>query len=139
MGIKDVYGGCNSGEKLQILLEQKSKGPVMMVGDGVNDILSMRAADVSVSFLDYSSNEIKLNSDYIIFDDDVNRLEDLIMLSQSAYEIMQQNIKMSNLFNISLGIFAFLGGLDVFAAKSINTINSILTLIMNERVTLIPK
>ena len=61
------------------------------------------------------------------------------MLSQSAYEIMQQNIKMSNLFNISLGIFAFLGGLDVFAAKSINTINSILTLIMNERVTLIPK
>lgn len=139
LGIKDVYGGCNSGEKLQILLEQKSKGPVMMVGDGVNDILSMRAADVSVSFLDYSSNEIKLNSDYIIFDDDVNRLEDLIMLSQSAYEIMQQNIKMSNLFNISLGIFAFLGGLDVFAAKSINTINSILTLIMNERVTLIPK
>ncbi|CAB1253891.1 HAD-IC family P-type ATPase [Clostridium sp. MT-14] len=139
LGIKNVYGGCNSEEKLQIILDQKSQGTVMMVGDGINDIMAMRAADISVSFANYSSNEIKFNSDCIIFDEDINKLDDLIMLSQNAYRVIQQNITMSNLFNIFLGTIAFFGKFDIFSAKSIDTINSILALVMNERVRLGPR
>jgi cation-transporting P-type ATPase C len=111
----------------------------MMVGDGINDIMAMRAADISVSFANYSSNEIKFNSDCIIFDEDINKLDDLIMLSQNAYRVIQQNITMSNLFNIFLGTIAFFGKFDIFSAKSIDTINSILALVMNERVRLGPR
>ncbi|MCI1995666.1 MAG: HAD-IC family P-type ATPase [Clostridium luticellarii] len=139
LGIENVYGRCNNDEKLQIVLKQKPRGTVMMVGDGINDILSMRAADVSVSFADCSSDYIKFNSDCIIFDEDINKLNDLIILSRKAYGTIQQNIEISNLFNILLGTLAFLGGFDAFAAKSIDTINSILVLVMNERVRLIPK
>ncbi|WP_446899195.1 HAD-IC family P-type ATPase [Clostridium sp. LBM24168] len=139
LGIKNVYTDCSSEQKLEIVLNQKSDGPVMMVGDGINDILPMRTADVSVSFKNYSSDEIKFNSDCIIFDEDIGKLNDLIILSRNAYSTIQQNIAMANLFNVFFGTLAFLGSFDTFAAKLIDTINSILILAMNERVRLRPK
>jgi cation-transporting P-type ATPase C len=134
LGIKNIYDNCDGEEKLKIILEQKSQGPVMMVGDGINDILAMRAADVSVSFANYSSDDIKFNSDYIIFDEDMNRLNDLITLSQNAYRKIDTNIRIANLYNIFFGTLAFIVRFDTFVAKSIDTINSIFVLIINERI-----
>ncbi|MBC2581318.1 HAD-IC family P-type ATPase [Clostridium sp. DJ247] len=132
--ITNMYVNCNYEEKLKIIEEQKSYNTVMMVGDGVNDVLAMRAADVSVSFADSSCDKIKLNSDCVIFEENANRLSDLIILSKAAYNNIDQNIKIANLYNIIFGTLAFLGRFDTFAAKSIDTINSILVLILNERI-----
>lgn len=123
-------------KKIKDYIETKSRGPVMMVGDGINDILSMRLADVSVSFAEHSSDNIKFNSDYIIFDDDIKKLNDLIVLSNNAYDKIKQNVTLANLYGVIFGTLAFLGKFDVFAAKSIDTINSIFVLIMNERIKL---
>lgn len=134
LGISNTYGDCDHEEKLKIIEQQKLSSTVMMVGDGINDVLSMRSADVSVSFANSSCDKIKLNSDYIIFEEDLNRLGDLIMLSKSAYTKINNNIKIANLYNIIFGMLASLGSFDIFAAKSINTINSILVLVLNERI-----
>ncbi|MBV7275497.1 cation-translocating P-type ATPase [Clostridium sp. PL3] len=139
LDIENIHANCSNEEKLKIILRQRSKGPVMMVGDGINDLLSMRAADVSVSFANYSSDDIKFNSDYVIFDDDISRVNDLIMLSRDAYRKIDQNIMMANLYNTFFGVLAFFGSFNPFVAKSIDTINSIFALVMNERIRLGPK
>lgn len=134
LGINDIYGDCNDKEKLKVIEDRKMYNTVMMVGDGLNDVSAMRAADVSVSFADSYCDQVKLNSDCIIFEDDMRRLNDLIALSKSSYKVIDTNIKIANLYNIIFGILAVMGRFSIFAAKSIDTINSILVLILNERI-----
>lgn len=134
LGINTVHSNCTAEDKVRIVNAYKEKGTVMMVGDGVNDALSMSAADVSVSFVNSSCDKVKLHSDCIIFEEEMARLPDLLSLSQKAYQEIYQSIVASNAYNIILGILAFFQRIDVFAAKSLNTMNSLMVLILNQRI-----
>jgi Cu+-exporting ATPase len=47
--MKDVFGVASPREKERIVLElRNSYGTVIMVGDGMNDMLALRAADIGV-------------------------------------------------------------------------------------------
>lgn len=134
LGINQVYANCSYSDKVRIIQEQKRKGTVMMVGDGINDVAAMREADVSITFANNSCDKIKLNSDCIIFEDDMTRLGDLLSLSEKSYRRINQSLLFSSAYNISLGAVAFLRGMDAFAAKSLNTLNSLFVLLLNQRI-----
>lgn len=134
LGIEKYYGGCSFEDKAEIINNLKKSGTVMMVGDGVNDVLSMRAADVSVSFAASACDIVKLHSDCIIFEDDMPRLADLISLSQKSDRRITQSVFVSNVYNISFGILALFRRIDAFQAKSFNTVNSLIVLLLNQRI-----
>lgn len=134
LGIDLVHSGCSHEAKAEIIRVYKTSGTVMMVGDGINDADAMREADVSVSFAYSSCDRIKLNSDYILFDDSMRGLSDVISLSRRAYGRINQSLRFSQLYNFLFGGLAFAGTLDAFAAKSVNTINSIAVLLLNKRI-----
>lgn len=134
LGINKVYGDKNYLEKAQIVESESNDGTVMMIGDGINDVSAMRAADISVSFANSACDKVKLHSDCIIYDDNLTTLADLISISQKSYTAITRTILISNLYNITLGFIAFTGGLNIFAAKSLNTLNSILVLLLNQRI-----
>jgi len=134
LGIRQVYSGCSAEEKEEIIRDYKARGPVLMVGDGINDVRAMREADVSVSFAHSSCEQIKAHSDCIIFDDEILRLSDTIFLSQKAYGVMKQSLFLSAAFNAVLGVLALSGQVDAFAAKSYNTVNSLMVLLLNKRI-----
>ncbi len=131
LGIDNVYGNCSHEDKQRIVQELKKDYTVMMVGDGINDVLAMREADISVSLADSSCDRVKLQSDCIIFEDSMIRLGDLICLSQKSYNTINRNINLSIGYNFVSGIMAFTGRFDTFAAKSINTVNSLMVLMLN--------
>lgn len=137
LGIKKVYSERNCLEKAQIVEREAKYGIVMMVGDGLNDIMAMRAAHVSVSYAGNSSDKVKLNSDCVIYDDNMPKLADLILLSQKSYRSVSRTMLFSNVYNIVFSILAFSGGVDIFAAKSLNTLNSLSVLLLNKRILLI--
>lgn len=134
LGINNVYSECTTLEKNAVIESIKKRRTVMMVGDGINDSMAMENADISVSFCNSSCDKVKLHSDCIIFDDNIENLTDFIYLSKRSYRIMKQNIIFSQFYNMTLGTLAFLGFFDPFTAKSLNTINSLLVLILNERI-----
>ncbi|ATW26255.1 heavy metal translocating P-type ATPase [Candidatus Formimonas warabiya] len=134
LGIGDVYSNCSDQDKAKVIEEYKTWETVMMVGDGINDVMAMREADTSVSFVNFSCDQVKLNSDVIIFEDHMLRLADMIALSQRAYRKMNQCISLSQLYNIFLGGLAFVGAIDAFQAKSFNTINSLMALLFNKQI-----
>jgi len=134
LGINKIYSNMNYLEKAQIVKDESTYDTVMMIGDGVNDVYAMRAADISVSFANSSCNKVKLHSDCIIYDDSLIRLTDLISISQKSYTAINRTILFSNLYNITLGFIAFTGGFNIFVAKSLNTLNSLLVLLLNQRI-----
>ena len=134
LGISHVCSNCTHEDKAEIIRGYKATRTVMMVGDGMNDLEAMREADISVSFANSSYDMVKLNSDYIIFEDHMQRLADMVSLSQRACGRINQSITLSQLYNVIFGGFAFAGAFDAFAAKSINTVNSLLVLLLNKRI-----
>jgi manganese/zinc-transporting P-type ATPase C len=134
LGISSVYSNCSFEEKERIIEKLKSQETVIMVGDGINDAEAMRAADVSISFVNSSADIIKLHSDCIIFENDMTLLADIIPLSVKAYESIHQSITFSQIYNLVWGGIALFGNVDAFAAKAINTINSLAVLLMDKRI-----
>lgn len=134
LDINHVYSNCGFEDKAKIIDEYKKSETVMMVGDGINDVEAMKVADVSVSLADFSCDQIKLNSDVIILEENMLRIPDMISLSEKAYGKINQSITLSQMYNILFGALAFVGAIDAFAAKSFNTINSLMVLLFNKRI-----
>ncbi len=137
IGIGKVYSEKSCLDKAQIVEKEARDGIVMMVGDGINDIPAMRAAQISISFSGNSSDKVKLNSDCIIYENELLKLVDLILLSRKSYGTIKRTMLFSNIYNIFFSIIAFCGGLNIFAAKSLNTLNSLLVLLLNKRILFI--
>ena len=134
LGIETVYSNCSYEEKEQIISRHKQNGTVMMVGDGINDIGAMKAADISVSLIHSACDKVKLHSDCMIAEDDFTRLPDMISLSQKSCRRIRQSVAFSSLYNIFFGILAVCLPFDPFAAKSFNTANSLMVLLLNQRI-----
>lgn len=134
LGIKNIYSNCTNEDKAEIISKHKLKDKVMMVGDGINDIAAMNKADISVCFGNSSCDNIKYHSDCIIFDNDISKLYDFMSLTQKSYKKINQNINISKLFNITTGAVTFFTPINPFTAKYINSLSTLLILLLNKRI-----
>lgn len=130
----NVFSNYNYSQKETFIKEHKNNGNIIMVGDGINDERAMRASDVSVSFSNNACDKLKLQSDCIIFEDDMIKLTDLILISNKSIKQINNSITMSQVYNLLFGTLAFFQYFDAFTAKSLNTMNSLMVLLINERI-----
>jgi P-type E1-E2 ATPase len=49
LGLDGIRAGLTPDQKVMLILSEHKNGPVMMVGDGVNDAPALAAADVGVA------------------------------------------------------------------------------------------
>jgi len=129
-----IFSNYNYEQKEMFVKEHRDKGKIIMVGDGINDERAMRAADVSVSFSNSTCDKLKLQSDCIIFEDDMEKLTDLILISNKSLKKINNSITISQGYNLLFGTLAFFQYFDAFTAKSLNTMNSLIVLLINERI-----
>jgi len=70
----DIFTRAKPEDKLKIISLLKSKGhTIAMVGDGVNDVLSMKASDVSIA-METSANITKSTADMVLLNNDYSKL-----------------------------------------------------------------
>ncbi|PAB60386.1 heavy metal translocating P-type ATPase [Anaeromicrobium sediminis] len=134
LGIENIYSNCTNENKLEIISKHKIANKVMMVGDGINDITAMNKADISVCLGNSSCDNIKYHSDCIIFEDDISKLYDFISLTEKSYKIITQNINISKLYNMTTGALAFFMPINPFTAKFLNSLGTVMTLLLNKRI-----
>lgn len=104
--MKTYYAEVLPIEKVKIIEELKKKSKVLFVGDGINDALACKCADIGVAMGDMGTDSVIESSDVIIMRDDLMKLVTGITLSKKTHAIVLFNI----IFAISIKIlFLFLG------------------------------
>lgn len=115
LGITDVRAGLSPLQKERELLKLKSKGAVVMVGDGVNDAPALARADVGVAMGSGADLSIH-HAGVTLLTNDPRRLLDAIDLSFATSRKIHQGLFWAFVYNtVGLG-FAAAGLLSPWVA-----------------------
>jgi Cu2+-exporting ATPase len=109
LGIEEYYGNLSPGDKLdKIKALQRSGQRVIMIGDGINDVPTLAAADASLSFAD-ASELAQVHSDFIIVSHHLPQLAKVRELARQTRRIIFQNLGWAVAYNVCAVPLAALG------------------------------
>ncbi len=99
IGLERVYSEQTPEEKAAFIskLHEENK-TVVMVGDGVNDILALARADIGIVM--GSGSDIAVDvSDVVLLNDSLKSLDDSLKISRTTYGLIKQNLGISLVYN----------------------------------------
>ncbi|MCR5413732.1 MAG: cation-translocating P-type ATPase [Kiritimatiellae bacterium] len=112
LGISDVRAGLLPGSKADAVEAMRSEGAtVCMVGDGVNDSVALKTADVGIAMGGAGSDIAVEAADIALVGDDLTKLPYLRRLAVSCVKTIKFNISLSMSINavaIALSVFGLL-------------------------------
>lgn len=114
IGIKNVIADVLPSQKADIIKELKKDGKkVMMCGDGINDSPALANADIGISV--NSGTDIAMDSsDVILMKNDLDKILDLINISEHTIKNIKQNLFWAFFYNslmipVAMGILHPIG------------------------------
>ncbi len=124
--------------KLEITRALQERGDqVMVVGDGINDVPALAAANVSVSVLE-SSDLVKSRTDVLLLSRRLGALVDLVAVGRRAAGIMRQNLAWALSYNLIAIPFAALGFMPPWVAALGMASSSTLVMLNATRLLRVP-
>jgi Cu+-exporting ATPase len=102
VGIELVYAEVLPDEKYKVIKELQKNAKVMFVGDGINDSVSIKQADIGVA-LNSGSDITKDAGDIILMNNELNSVVKSINLSQKSMATIKQNLFWAFFYN-AIGI-----------------------------------
>lgn len=102
VGIDNVKAGVKPEGKLAVINEFKSKGKVIMIGDGINDAPALTTADIGMAI--GSGTDIAVESaDIVLTNSSLSDAVDAVRLSQKTLKNIKQNLFWAFIYN-AIGI-----------------------------------
>jgi heavy metal translocating P-type ATPase len=92
LGLDGIRAGLTPDEKVLLVLSEHKNGPVMMVGDGVNDAPALAAADVGVAMGARGAAASAEAADVVLLVDRVDRIAPGIEIARRARRIALQSV-----------------------------------------------
>ena len=130
LGIDKVYSEVMPQDKYDIVKElQKSGRKVAMTGDGINDLIALSAADLSIAVKDGTDIAVE-NSDVIIMGRSLMQIPVMLQLSKKVMRKIKQNLLFAFIYNI-VGIPIAASGLLKPEIACILMIASSLSVVLN--------
>jgi P-type Cu2+ transporter len=135
LGIEKVYASKTSLEKLEIIRGYKKAGGTIFIGDGINDALAIKEADIGIS-LGSGADITKISADIVLLDNNLEKLHYLQLLSRKTVLAIKLNLLWAFLYNIiflplgfgiisSISISPALASILMSASSILVTLNSI--------------
>ena len=101
IGVDEVIANVLPKQKAEEIKKFKEKGLVMMCGDGINDSVSLVTADIGVSVS--SGTDIAMDSsNVVLMNDSLEKIEDLISISEKTIKNIKQNLFWAFFYNICM-------------------------------------
>lgn len=98
LGINTYVANIKPQDKQNIINENKDKGIIGMVGDGINDAVALSSADIAFT-LENGSDIANASSDVTLLTNDLNDINFLIDLSKKTMRIIKQNLFWALFYN----------------------------------------
>lgn len=89
--IDETHGELTPQDKVDLVLRERKLGPVMMVGDGVNDAPALASADVGAALGVRGAAASSEVADVVLLVDRIDRLADAVAISQRSRQIALQS------------------------------------------------
>ncbi|MGE8312937.1 MAG: heavy metal translocating P-type ATPase [Pseudomonas protegens] len=137
--IDEARGGLRPDDKLQVLQQLHQQGrKVLMLGDGVNDVPVLAAADISVA-MGSATDLAKTSADAVLLSNRLDVLVQAFSLARRTRRVIIENLLWAGLYNGLMLPFAALGWITpVWAAVGMSI--SSLTVVLNAlRLTRMPR
>jgi len=130
LGIDEARGGLHPDDKLAALQALHRQGrKVLMLGDGVNDVPVLAAADISIA-MGSATDLAKTSADAVLLSNRLQTLVEAIGLARRTRRVIIENLLWAGLYNGLMLPFAALGWITPIWAAVGMSISS-LTVVLN--------
>lgn len=109
LGLDAVRADLTPDQKVLLVLTERKNGPVMMVGDGVNDAPALAAADIGVAMGARGAAASAEAADVVLLVDHLDRLLSGLEIAQRAQRIAFQSVAVGISLSVAGMIAAGLG------------------------------
>jgi heavy metal translocating P-type ATPase len=92
LGLDGIRAGLSPDQKVLLVLTERKNGPVMMVGDGVNDAPALAAADVGVAMGARGAAASAEAADVVLLVDRIDRLASGLAIARRARGIALESV-----------------------------------------------
>ena len=138
LGIEDARGGLTPDAKLTVLKQLHGAGRrVLMLGDGVNDVPVLAAADISVA-MGSASDLAKTSADAVLLSNRLGSLVQGLALAKRTRRIIVENLTWATLYNGLVLPFAALGWITPIWAAVGMSLSSLLVVLNALRLSRTP-
>ncbi|MBF7729019.1 heavy metal translocating P-type ATPase [Pseudomonas sp. N040] len=135
LGIADVRGGLTPGDKLEVLRQLHQQGHrVLMLGDGVNDVPVLAAADISVA-MGSATDLAKTTADAVLLSNRLDSLVQAFVMARRTRRIIIENLLWATLYNGLVLPFAAMGWVTPVWAALGMSLSSLLVVLNALRLT----
>ena len=98
-GIGRVFAGVLPAEKAETVKRLQKEGPVLMTGDGINDAVALRTADIGAGLR--SGTDIAMDAaDIVIMRTDLTAIADAVHFSRKVIKNIKENLFWAFFYNI---------------------------------------
>jgi len=139
LGITDARGGLTPDAKLEVLKQLHSQGRrVLMLGDGVNDVPVLAAADISVA-MGSATDLAKTSADAVLLSNRLSSLVQALHMAQRTRHIIIENLAWASLYNGLVLPFAAIGWITPIWAALGMSVSSLVVVVNALRLTRLPR
>ena len=120
LGIDESHGELNPEQKALLIKELQKSANVVMVGDGINDILALKSANVGIAMGSGASVSVGV-SDVVLLRDELKDLVFALRQAKKTFKVIKENLFISLVYNalsIPLAMAGFI--IPLFAAISMS-------------------
>ncbi len=134
VGIDELEAQLLPQDKLDKLKTLKEDGNVLAVGDGINDALALKEAQVGIAMGAMGSDLAIQSADIALMNNNLSNIPFVIKLATSTRSIIYQNLALSILISIVMITLSAFGVISALAGSILHNLGAFVVLLNSSRI-----